>query len=119
MGEVVMLRPVDTAMHRQLFVEMTVPQQEAYLDGIRERRLRSVQVYEQLQQAKRAVKDEATRAKLQKQCNMMDKEIIALNKALEKVEARAVTVTALQQMLNAEVIGQVEHKEEVTEDAEE
>ena len=99
--------PRDTAMHRQLFTEMNEEQQTAFLDAIRERRLRTVKVYEEMQAAKRNAKDEKVRTQLQAQASMMDKELLALNKALEKVEARATKVLALRRMLDADTVGEV------------
>lgn len=108
--------PIDTAMHRQLFVEMTTAQQDAWLDGVRERRLRSVKVYEALQTAKRSAVDDKTRATLQRECNHMDKELLALTRALEKVETRVNRVTALQQMLAAGTAGAPDMKDESDDD---
>lgn len=78
----------DTAMRRQLFVEMTTAQQDAFLDGIRTRRLAGRAEYERVQAAKEAIRDERLREQATKELRMMEKELIALDKALAKVEAR-------------------------------
>jgi DNA-binding transcriptional regulator YbjK len=92
----------DTPFHRKLFVEMTQQEQDAWLEGIRTRRLASVEKHKQLVALKQQAKDERTRKLVEKECGMMEKELAALEKALEKVEARANKVAALTAMVAAE-----------------
>lgn len=74
---------------------MSPQEQEAYLDGIRRRRLATVEAYKKQSAIKQQAKDERLAAQLEKQCAMIEKEIAALDKALDKVEKRAAQITAL------------------------
>ena len=74
---------------------MPPQEQEAYIEGIRKRRLASVEAFKKVAEVKQKAKDERTLAKLDKEAAMMEKELAALDKALEKVEKRAATLEAL------------------------
>lgn len=89
----------DTAFERKLFIAMSPEEQDAYLDGIRRRRLASVEAYKKSVEIKQKAKDERTLAKIDKEGAMMEKELAALDKALEKVEKRAATLAALRLMV--------------------
>ncbi len=91
---------MDTPFHRKLFVEMTSTEQNDWLDGVRTRRLASVEKYKQTIANKQRIKDEKMLATLSKEGDMMEKEIAALDKALNKVELRANKIAAI--MLMAE-----------------
>lgn len=92
----------DTAMHRVRFVEMTEAQQNAHLDGIRSRRLVAVTEYKKLQEAKQVARDERIAAQADQMMRMMDKEIAALDKALEKVEARRAKLFGIRALIEQE-----------------
>lgn len=92
----------DTAMHRQLFIEMPPAQQEAWLDGIRERRLKAVAAYKELQAAKQKAKDERLAAKAEQTLAMLQKEIAAVEKAIEKLDKRRVLANALKAIIDQE-----------------
>lgn len=92
----------DTGMHRVLFVEMNSTQQEAWLNGIRERRLKAVEAYKQLQAAKQKAKDDKLASKAEATLAMLTKEIAALEKALEKVEKRRAIAIAIASIIEQE-----------------
>ena len=92
----------DTPMHRVPFVGMTTADQDAFLEGIRTRRLAAVAAYQALQQAKRAARDERLAARADNELRMMEKELAALDKALEKVEARRAKLTAIKLLVEQE-----------------
>ncbi len=87
--------PGDTAMERRLFISLTPEEQEAFLSAVRERRLAPVKLYQETMQRKAEIKNQRTLELINKQSAMMEKELAALDKALAKVEARAVTIAAL------------------------
>lgn len=89
-------------MRRQLFVEMTTAQQIAWLEGIRERRLASVNAYKELQAAKAKARDARLQAKAEQELRMMDKELEALEKAINKVEARRAKLVVLKAIIEQE-----------------
>jgi cell division protein FtsB len=74
---------------------MTPEEQEAFLDGVRRRRLASVEAHKAATALKQKAQDERTAAKIDKESAMMEKELAALDKALDKVEKRAATLAAL------------------------
>lgn len=78
---------------------MSQEEQEAYLDGIRRRRLASVEAYKKASAIRQQAKDARTAAKLDKESAMMEKELAALDKALDKVEKRAATLAGLRLMV--------------------
>ena len=74
-----------------------------FLEGIRLRRLSAVQLYQEMQEVKRVARDERTRDKIEKQCAMLQKEIDALTKATDKVDARMATLAGLRLIVESEV----------------
>lgn len=94
--------PGDGAMARKLFIEMTDNEQDAYITQMRERRLVSVNKHKELALIKQRAKDERTIAMITKEGAMMEKEMLALEKALAKVENRANRISALSAIVKAE-----------------
>jgi hypothetical protein len=74
---------------------MPQPEQEAYLDGIRRRRLATIEAHRQSVEIKQRAKDQRMVEQIDKQSKMMEKELAALDKALEKVEKRAAMLAGL------------------------
>lgn len=93
----------DTPFHRRLFSELTLAEQEAFLDGLRERRLASVRAFEQMQEIKQRAKDEQTRAQIDKELRMMDKELSTLARAMDKVDKRRLKLDALRLLVENRV----------------
>jgi hypothetical protein len=85
----------DTPFERRLFIAMPQPEQEAYLDGIRRRRLATIEAHRQSVEIKQRAKDQRMVEQIDKQSKMMEKELAALDKALEKVEKRAAMLAGL------------------------
>lgn len=85
----------DTPIHRKDISEMTDEQIDEMLVGIRERRLKLVQQYQEAQ----LVKKEKSRTKaietLDRQCEMFEKELATLDKNIGKLEKRALNIRAL------------------------
>lgn len=92
----------DTPMHRVLFVELTPQQQDAFLDGIRARRLVSVNKHAELAKLKQQAKDNQTRRMLDVQSRQMEKEIANVTRWLEKIELRYNKIAALRAMIESE-----------------
>jgi GTP1/Obg family GTP-binding protein len=92
----------DTPFSRQLFIDMSVAEQDAFLAGVRERRLTSLRKYEDMQRAKKLAKDEAARAKIDKLVERFEKQLAAVDKAYEKLEKIALDMQVLGQFLEQE-----------------
>ena len=78
---------------------ITDKQIDALLDGIRERRLLAVRLYERVQEEKQHAEDARTREKLSKQLTMLSKELRRCVTIIEKVEDRASKIRALRLQL--------------------
>lgn len=89
----------DTPVKRLNITEMSDDQLTSWLVGIRERRLRAVQIFEETQ----ALKDRAYKlkldAKFEHEMKMFERERTQLDKVIEKVEKRATGLRALQLQL--------------------
>lgn len=85
----------DTPVRRAEFRELTLQQQEAFLAGIRERRLRTVQAYAEMQAQKREKLIAGYKEKWDKHLAMWDKEIATVEKNLEKLEKRLTSMRAV------------------------
>lgn len=78
---------VDEPTHRVQLTELSIAQQEVFLEGIRERRLNALRVYEQVQAAKKQARDEKLAVKAGKLISRMEKRVIALDKSITDLEA--------------------------------
>lgn len=94
----------DTPFARRLFIELSLDEQNAFIEGIRTRRLASVEAFTNAQALKQRAKDERLVAKLGKECDMMEKEIDALDRALAKVEKRATNLTAIRLIIESHAL---------------
>jgi hypothetical protein len=74
---------------------MSPQEQEAYLDGIRRRRLATIEAHKKAVEIKQRAKDQRMVEQIDRQSRMMEKELAALDKALEKVEKRAAMLAGL------------------------
>lgn len=79
--------------------DMTSDEHEKMLDALRERRLKSVRMYEQAQQAAQEAADDKARAQLWKQCEMCEGNITRVDKALDALETRINKMRALRLQL--------------------
>lgn len=85
----------DNPLHRIEIREMTVPQLDLFLEGIREQRLAPLRIYKEAQALKKRLLDERLIAKLDKHIKMMGKEIEAFDKVLAKLEKRVINIKAI------------------------
>ena len=95
----------DTPFNRQMFIDMTIAQQDAFLTEVRERRLTSLRKHEELQRAKKLAKDEATRAKIDKLVERFEKQLSVVDKAYDKLEKIALDMQVLTQYLEQDADG--------------
>lgn len=85
----------DSAVHRSTITEMSLDDVDALLLTMRERRLAIVRVKQEAELAKRGAYIEHLRERINKQLGMLQKELDAAEKAIEKAEARALKIRAL------------------------
>lgn len=85
----------DTPYKRLTIVDLTDEQADAYIEGIRERRMRTFHVYEETQQRKKQARADKALSELDKQLAMLLKEIHKFDGYFEKLEARRNKVRAL------------------------
>lgn len=83
----------------QAIYQMTDEQHEAMLDGLRNRRLNAVRVYEQAQKEAQELADDRARADLMKQCEMCENNISRVDKAIDALETRVNKIRALRMQL--------------------
>jgi phosphosulfolactate synthase (CoM biosynthesis protein A) len=77
---------VDTPTERTRFQETTLLEQEAFLEGIRERRLKALQVYQELQAEKQRVRDINLSVKAGKILLRMEAKATAIEKHISDYE---------------------------------
>lgn len=77
---------VDSPTHRIRLDELSIAQQEVFLESIRERRLNALRVYEELQAAKKQAADEKLAVKAGKLVARMEKRVLTLDKAIADFE---------------------------------
>tara|TARA_B100000131_G_scaffold177682_1_gene171454 strand:- start:4 stop:288 length:285 start_codon:yes stop_codon:yes gene_type:complete len=89
----------DTPTDRVNVIEMDDKQLEAFITGIRERRLRAVKIFEEGE----LLREEARKKKLDKslehELKMLQKEIAQIDKVIEKLEKRIIKVRAIKLQL--------------------
>jgi hypothetical protein len=85
----------DTPTQRANVEQLTDDECDVLLFGIRERRLRAFTVYSEAQELKQKARNMKTREQIQKFLDMFNKELKAADKAIEKLEARALKIRAL------------------------
>lgn len=77
----------DSPTHRTTYDELTMQQQEILLEGIRERRLAALKVWQELSDRKEQVRHEKLREKAGKLAAKIEKKLAAAEKAIQDVEA--------------------------------
>lgn len=85
----------DSATRRIVITEMSDEQIDQLLTTMRERRLSIVRVKQEAEMAKHAVRVEHLRERIHKQLGMLQKELDAADKALDKAELRVFKIRAL------------------------
>jgi hypothetical protein len=79
----------DTPIALADVTQLTLDEHELLLEGIRERRLRPVVIYEELSLMKAEAKKEMLETQWAKALEMFSKELARADKAMETVEARS------------------------------
>lgn len=85
----------DTPTHRAVITEMSDESIDAMLLTMRDRRLSIVRAMQDAELAKRNVYIEHQREKLNKQLEMLKKELATVDKSLDKAEQRVLKIRAL------------------------
>ena len=85
----------DTPAHRANVGQLSDEEIDTLMNEVRERRLRAFTVYSEAQELKQKARNTKTREQIQKFLDMFDKELKAADKAMEKLEARALKIRAL------------------------
>jgi len=89
-------------LHLPSIADLPSDKIDELLDGIRERRFRAWQIYEQTQKDKQAVADMRARAALEKKLNQFKREYEQLTRKADKVERRALEIRGLRLQLGME-----------------
>jgi len=82
--------------------KLTPEEREALINGIRERRLRPVVIYEELSLMQAEARKENLEQQWAKQLEMFKKELDRVDKALDKLQSRSVKLRAIE--LEIEII---------------
>lgn len=83
--------------------DMSVEQFDRHIESIRVERLKSYRVYRQQEYDRKAIADENARVDLDKQYDMLGKDIATLDKVLERMCKRFVKVQALRLQLGIDI----------------
>lgn len=83
----------DTPIHRKTFLEMTSEEQELFIKELRDRRMSPINSYNAIQEAKKAVKMDKIKTKI-------DKKLSAFEKCLNKCDKDLQTLQKLGEELN-------------------
>ena len=92
--------PTDTPIHRSEVQELNSSLLDKWLDGIRDRRLAAYRHFEEAEKIRLATEHEALKAMLTKQVHMIEKEKKTLERAIDKVETRAIKIRAIRMQLD-------------------
>lgn len=85
----------DETTHRKTIGEMSDDEADAMIQRIRDRRARTVVAYEEALKAKAEIQEERARADLAHQLQMFEKELARVDRAIDKIEQRALKIRAL------------------------
>jgi hypothetical protein len=78
----------DTPIALADLTQMTVQERELLLDGIRDRRLKPVKIYEELSLMQSEARKEKLEQQWEKSLEMFQKDLARVDKAIETLEAR-------------------------------
>lgn len=84
----------DTAMHRKTVRELRDDELNQLLDRKREHRLKQVRVYERAKQKAKETEQEKARQQLERQCELFEKDLATVDRALDRLEQRANKIRA-------------------------
>ena len=91
----------DSPITRETIDSMTDEHCEAVLEGLRERRMRALREYETMLALKRATLIAKHRAQFEQHIRMFNKENAAAEKAITKLQVRALKITALREQIES------------------
>jgi glutaredoxin 2 len=94
----------DTATHRQTIEDMSDDELDALLDILRKRRLRAASQHQQTLAARKAVRDEKSRARMERALTALQKKIDRVEAALDAIDKDIVKI----RVLRLELTGSVE-----------
>lgn len=84
--------------------DMTDDDLIAFLDGVRERRLKYFEVYKEKERMKQEAHLEKVKGKVEKQFEMLKKEIDRMDRLIEALDKRVTNIRALRIELDMELI---------------
>ncbi len=82
-------------IERVTIANMTTDEHDAALAQRRERRLSAFAVYQAAEESKKRATDERLRAQLEKQLDMMVKDFVRVDAAIEKLDSRILKVAGI------------------------
>jgi len=85
----------DTPIHRKHAKDMTDDEHEAFIEGIRERRLKPIQAFEEATLLKAEARKQQLEEQLEKQLGMFEKEMVRADKVMDVLEKRAIKLRAI------------------------
>ena len=85
----------DTPVDYETISRMTDADYAVLLTAIRERRLKTVQIYEKAKAEKDAIRDEQLKSRLAHEMRMFEKEHAALMRDIDKVESRVTKINSI------------------------
>jgi hypothetical protein len=94
----------DSAMHRASVDELTPDELDKLVVEIRERRMLPVKVYEKTLALKKTKLEAGLRTRLDKQMELLSRDIERVDKAMDRLEKRAFGVRALRIEIDGEIM---------------
>jgi|TARA_R100001530_G_scaffold72874_2_gene51428 hypothetical protein len=85
----------DTPIHRKHAGEMSDEEHEAFIDGIRERRLAPIKAYEEAVLLRAEARKQHLEGQLDKQLEMFEKEMVRAEKVMDALEKRSIKLRAI------------------------
>ena len=82
-------------MHRKKVNELTDTELNQLIDRKREQRIKTVRVYEHALQAKKQQEQQKAYKEYERQCELFEKDLATLDRALDRLENRANKIRAL------------------------
>lgn len=89
----------DTAMHRQTVEEMTDDQLTNEIVNKRERRMRAYRIHEEAVKMEKEAYNQKLLTELKKQCDMLEKDMSTVDRALERCDKRVVKIITIRNEL--------------------
>lgn len=105
----------DTPMHRQTVEEMTDEQLNSEIVNKRERRMRAYRIHEEAMLMQKEEYDKKLLEKLKKQCDMLDKDLATVDRALDRADKRVITIITIRNELGITIEEQMKEMEKIDE----